>query len=195
MVPNSSGRASDGIDYAGNNKSIVVRFAELHAWEVHPRVNATVEAARRERPPPRTPTMDADPSPTGQSLPAPPTTVPPSLPTPIADVGGINTGTCQGAHGGGRSSAPAEQGGGRIDAQGEGRDVAFGALFGQSEAIADRADVQNQGVSVSIERDARIADLQRRVSELQQQNNLQNDLRTPTVSTEAYPGVIPRRWG
>ena len=73
-------------------------------------VNETVETARRERPPPRTPTVDADPSPTGQLLPAPPTTLPPGLPTPIADVGGINMGTDQGAQGGGRSSAPAKQG-------------------------------------------------------------------------------------
>ena len=137
---------------------------DLYVREVHPRVSETVEAARRERPPPRTPTVDADPSPTGQVLPAPPTTLPPGLLTHIADAGGINMGTGQCAQGGGgRSSAPAEQGGGRIDAQGEGRDVVFGPLFGQSEARADRADVQNQGANALIERDARTADLQRQV--------------------------------
>ena len=134
---------------------------DLYIWEVHPTQNLTSEFTRRDVPPPRTPTDDAGPSPIGQSLPAQPTTVPPGLPTPRADVGGLNAGAGQGAHGGGRSGAPAEHGGGRSDAPGEGRDVAFGPLFGQSEARADRADVQNQGANALIERDARIADLQR----------------------------------
>ena len=73
-----------------------------------------------------------------------------------------------------------------------GGDVAFGPLFGRSEARADRADVQNQGANALMERHARIAYLLGQVREIQQQNNLPGPLsRTPTVSAEANQGVIP----
>ena len=146
---------------------------DLYVWEERLGVIEISDDARSERPPIRTPTVDAEQSPIGQLLPAPPTTVPPGLPTPNVAVGGTNTG------------------GGRNDAQGEGGNVAFGPLFGQGEARVDRADVQSQGVSALLERDAKIADLQKQIRELQEQNNL----RSSSVSPEAQPGVIPGRFG
>ena len=123
-------------------------------------------------------------------------------------------------------------------AEGEVRgDVASSLLFGRSGVRADRTvggsdgqagpsrpqgqylgtnvqtsgtNVQNSGVSGLIERDAMIADLQRQVRELQQQNNVRGPPpRTPTApaamgnsevlqaagSTEANPVVIPDRFG
>ena len=51
----------------------------LYVWETHPRVSETLEAARRERPSLRSPTVDADPSPIGQLLPVPLMTLPPGF--------------------------------------------------------------------------------------------------------------------
>ena len=63
-------------------------------------------------------------------------------------------------------------------------------LFGRRELKDDRVDVENNGVTALMERDALIADLQRQVRDLQAQNNVQNN-----VSNQARSGVIPNRLG
>ena len=166
----------------------------LHVWQSHSL---------------RTPTAEADPSPTGLLFPAPPRTVPPGLPTPNAEVGALNAEADQGAQGGGRSDVPlpssvpllgsslllppqgSEPPRSSIPAdQGARRNVGFVPLFGRSEVKDDRADVENEGVIALMERDALIADLQRQVRDLQAQNNVQNN-----VSNQTRSGVIPNRFG
>ena len=159
----------------------------LHVWQSHSM---------------RTPTADADPSPTGLLLPAPPKPVPPGPPAPIAEDGVLNAEADQG----GRSDIPPpssvplrssllfppqENRQQRSDVpadQGARRNVGFVPLFGQSDLRENRVDGENNGVTALMERDALIADLQRQVRELRGQNDVQNN-----VSSQTRSGVIPGR--
>jgi len=161
----------------------------LHVWQSHSL---------------RTPTAEADPSPTGLLFPAPPRTVPPGLPTPIAEVGVLNAEADQG----GRSDIPPpssvplrsslllppqdnRQQRSDIPAdQGARRNLGCVPLFGRSDLRKNRVDGENNGVTALMERDALIADLQRQVREVRVQNDVQND-----VSSQTRSGVIPGRLG